>query len=157
MTKLITNRYQQKTPTTIQESGLAISTPIYINPTTDQTKQLLNAFRTVKQKQLLEIGYETQTVTPGGLVIETASAPPLTPIEQELGMNEEGLRQVLFSRQGIPERLIMKLQRTTGVYVVTRAQIEETFTAWLDHLYSDSNNNATTTTPTKVTRTKVTV
>jgi hypothetical protein len=152
MPNLVTNRYGVKTPTVIQENGCAISTPFYINGTPDQTKQLLNAFRVVKQKQLLEIGYDTTTTTPSGLVIETAKAPPLTPIEQELGLNEEGLRQILFSRQGVSERLILKLQRLTGVYVVTREQIEDTFTQWLNHLYGDEQSvtsQASTTTLTK--------
>jgi hypothetical protein len=150
MPALVTNRYQQQTPTSIQENGCAISTPIYINPTTDQTKQLLNAFRTVKQKELLEAGFNNEpVVTPGGIVVETAKSFPLAPIEQELGMNEEALRQVLFARQGIPERLVFKLQRLTGVYLVTREQIEDTYKQWLDYLYSDSNSDAKTTTPPK--------
>lgn len=150
MPALVTNRYNQITPTAIQENGCAISTPFYINPTTDQTKQLLNAFRVVKQKELIESGFNTEpTVTPGGLVIQTNTQLPLAPIEQELGMNEEALRQVLFGRQGVSERLILKLQRLTGVYLVTRAQIEETFNAWLNHLYDDHTSAAATTTPTR--------
>jgi hypothetical protein len=140
-----------KTPTSLQDNGCAISTPFYINPTTDQTKQLLNAFRAVKQKQLLEAGFNNEpVVSPGGLVIQTNTTPPLAPIETEIGMNEESLRHVLFARQGIPERLVLKLQRLTGVYLVTREQIEDTFQQWLNCLYSDSNSDAkTTTTPKK--------
>jgi hypothetical protein len=155
--RLVTNRYNQLTPTTIQANGCAISTPFYINPTTDQTKQLLNAFRTVKQKELLEAGLNNEpVVTPGGIVVETAKTLPLAPIEQELGMNEDSLRHVLFARQGIPERLVLKLQRLTGVYVITREQIEDTFKQWCDYLYSDSNSDAKTTTETKKRRTATT-
>ena len=158
MPDLVVNRYNQKTPTTIQDNGCAISTPFYINPTQDQTKQLLNAFRNVKQRQLDELGFETNTTTPGGLVIETAKNPPLTPVEEALGMNEESLRYALFTRQGIPERLLLKLQRLTGVYVVTREQIEETFKLWLNSLYEDGtagNPQASSTTIAKKTRKKV--
>jgi hypothetical protein len=99
---------------------------------------------------LLEAGFNNEpVVTPGGIVVETAKSFPLAPIEQELGMNEEALRQVLFARQGIPERLVFKLQRLTGVYLVTREQIEDTYKQWLDYLYSDSNSDAKTTTPPK--------
>ena len=158
MPDLVTNRYNQKTPTTLQENGCAISTPFYINPTQDQTKQLLNAFRNVRQRQLDQMGFESNTTTPGGLVIETAKNPPLTPIEEELGMNEESLRYALFTRQGIPERLVLKLQRLTGVYTVTREQIEETFRMWLDHLYDHEQLGAsdarTTTNEPKKRRTK---
>jgi hypothetical protein len=150
--QLVVNRYGQKTPTALQDNGCAISTPFYINPTTDQTKQLLNAFRVVKQKQLLEAGFDTTTSTPAGLVIQTAKQPPLTPIEQELGMNEEALRQVIFSRQGMNERLFLKLQRLTGVYLITRQQVEDTFTTWLNHLYDDTTSAATTTNETRTTK-----
>jgi len=159
MPELITNRYQQKTPTTLQENGCAISTPFYINPTPDQTKQLLNAFRSVKDKQMNEMGFELHTTTPSGLVVTTAKNPPLTPIEEELGMNEESLRYALFTRQGIPERLVLKLQRLTGVYVVTREQIEDTFKQWLDYLYGDEQSRpsqARTTTAARKTRKKET-
>lgn len=149
--ELIINRYGQTTPTSIQENGCAISTPFYINPTTDQTKQLLNAFRNIKQRQLLELGYNNQASTKSGLVVATAITPPQTPIEEELGMNEEALRYVLFGRQGIQERLFIKLQRLTGVYLITREQIEDTYTAWLNTLFGDEQSTAskatTTTSP----------
>ena len=48
-------------------------------------------------------------------------------VEQELGMNEENLRHALFARNGIPERLALKLQAVTGVELVTKEQIEQTF------------------------------
>ena len=138
MTNLQTNRYGQVTPTSIQENGCAISVPFYIAPTSDQAKQLLNAFRTVKQKQLIELGFETTTHNGfSGITVETAVKPPQTPIEQELGMDEEALRYVLFGRQGIQERLLIKLMRLTGVYLITREQVEETFKQWLDNLYGN--------------------
>ena len=138
MTTLTTNRYGVVTPTAIQENGCAISVPFYISPTSDQSKQLLNAFRGIKQKQLIELGYETtQHNGFSGITVETATKPPQTPIEQELGMDEEALRYVLFGRQGIQERLLIKLMRLTGVYLITREQVEETYKQWLDNLYGD--------------------
>ena len=68
--------------------------------TRDQNKQLLNAFRTAVQ--------------------ERGAA-----VEQELGMNEENLRHALFARNGIPERLALRLQAVTGVELVTKEQIEQ--------------------------------
>ena len=50
-------------------------------------------------------------------------------------MTEENLKQVLFSRNGLPERLILKLQRITGIELVSREQIEETQRAWVSHLF----------------------
>ena len=110
-TTLTENRYRQVAPTTITSSGVSISCPIYISPTRDQTKALLNAFRRAKQNR--------------GSVVE-----------EELGMNEENLRYALFTRNGLPERLILKLQRLTGYELVTRDQIEATQNAWLTHLFS---------------------
>ena len=85
--------------------------PIYIALTRDQNKQLLNAFRTAVQER--------------GAVVE-----------QELGMNDENLRHALFARNGIPERLALKLQAVTGVELVTKEQIEQTFQEWITHLYN---------------------
>jgi hypothetical protein len=150
---LITNRYNQVTPTSIQENGTAISVPFYISPTADQAKQLLNAFRNVKQRQLLELGFETtKTVGFSGISVETATTPPTTPIEQEMGITEDNLRHLLFSRQGIQERVAIKLMRLTGVYLITRQQIEETQKQWLDQLFGDeqsATSRATEITPTK--------
>ena len=57
-------------------------------------------------------------------------------VEQELGMNEENLRHALFARNGIPERLALKLQAVTGVELVTKEQIEQTFQERITHLYN---------------------
>ena len=108
---LTRNRYQQVTPTAIYSNGVAVSVPIYIALTRDQNKQLLNAFRAAVQER--------------GAVVE-----------QELGMNEENLRHALFARNGIPERLALKLQAVTGVELVTKEQIEQTFQEWITHLYN---------------------
>lgn len=110
-TNLSANRYGAITPTAIQPTGVSISTPIYIGPTRDQLKALLNGFR----RALMERGRE---------------------VEEELGMSEENLRSVLFSRNGLPERLILKLQRITGIELVSREQIEATQRAWVAYLYS---------------------
>lgn len=64
------------------------------------------------------------------------SQEPLgTTIEQALGMNEESLRYTLFSRQGLPERLLIRLQKLTGVVLIRRNEVEETYTKWLDYLF----------------------
>ena len=110
-TNLSVNRYRQVTPTAIPANGVSISCPLYIGPTRDQLKALLNGFRTA----VMERGHKA---------------------EEELGMTEENLKQVLFSRNGLPERLILKLQRITGIELVSREQIEATQRAWVDHLFS---------------------
>ena len=107
---LTVNRYGKVSPTAIQTNGAAVSVPIYIAPTKEQNKALLNALRDIAR--------------------EGDNA-----VEERLGVNEENLRTLLFGRHGIPERLLVKLQEITGVEVVTRQQIEETYSDWVDYLF----------------------
>lgn len=137
------NRYNTKVPTAINEIGTAISVPFYIQPTTDQKKALLNAFRVVKAKQLLEMGYN-DTRQEGRIAVVDSTRPPQTPIENDLGMTEENLRLTLFNRTGLQERIVLKLQELTGVQVFSRKEVEETFKLWLDHLYLTDNEPDTT-------------
>ena len=160
--ELIINRYNQTTPTAIASSGVSISTPVYIKLTSDQSKQYLNAFRKVVAKERSELGYDDTPKTVGQLAVETKTTPPLTPSEQELGMTEDSIRYALFSRQGTPERLILKLSKITGVYVTTRQEIEQVFSLWLDEWYpTDEQSKAKTTSqtskktkPSRTTKTK---
>ena len=124
MKTLTTNRYGQVSPTLIQETGVGISCPFYISLTPDQKKSLLNTFRQIKTEQLANINENNPSQKPLG-----------TPIEQALGMNEERLRYTLFSRQGLPERLLIRLQKLTGVVLIRRNEVEETYTKWLDYLF----------------------
>ena len=151
--KLITNRYNQVTPTGITSNGLSISTPIYINLTTEQGKQLLNAFRTVVANQRRELGYEDKPKSVGQLSVETKTTPPLTQAEKDIGMTEESLRYALFARQGTPERLVLKLCSITGVFFTTRQEIEEVFGLWLDTFF-DTNDKSTAKTTSKTSKAK---
>jgi len=124
MKTLTTNRYGQVSPTLIQETGVGISCPFYISLTPDQKKSLLNTFRQIKTEQLTNSDKSKPSQEPLG-----------TPIEQALGMNEESLRYTLFSRQGLPERLLIRLQKLTGVVLISRNEVEETYSKWLDYLF----------------------
>ena len=124
MKTLITNRYGQVSPTLIQETGVGISCPFYISLTPDQKKSLLNTFRQIKTEQLVNSDENKASQEPLG-----------TPIEKALGMNEESLRYTLFSRQGLPERLFIRLQKLTGVVLISRNEVEETYKQWLDYLF----------------------
>ena len=128
------NRYNVAVPTAVTDSGLTISTPFYVSPTVDQRKQLLNAFRVIKNQQLLEMGY-TNTTDNGTLKVVDNTKPPLTPIEQELGMDETNLRMAIFSRTGLQERVVMKLQKLTDTTLFSREEVENTLRLWLDNLY----------------------
>lgn len=124
MKTLTTNRYGQVSPTLIQETGVGISCPFYISLTPDQKKSLLNTFRQIKTEQLVNSDENKASQEPLG-----------TPIEKALGMNEESLRYTLFSRQGTPERLFIRLQKLTGVVLISRNEVEETYKQWLDYLF----------------------
>ena len=104
------NRYGETTPTAIQSNGVAISTPIYIQLTKEQNKTILNAIR-------------------------TAISRDGEAIESELGVSEANLRHLLFARNGLPERLLLKLQEVTGLEIVSKEQIENTYRSWISHLY----------------------
>ena len=143
---LVINRYNQVTPTVVTDEGTSISTPFYINPTTDKKKEVLNAFRKIKAKQLIEMGHDTSPVQQGSLSVINNLAAPQSPIEQELGVTEENLRMMIFGRNGINEKLIIQLQNLTGVQLVTRQDAENCFQLWCDHLFPDENNGLTTAT-----------
>ena len=105
------NRYGETTPTAIHSNGVAISTPIYIQLTKEQNKTILNAIRTA-------ISRDGEAV------------------ESELGVSEANLRHLLFARNGLPERLLLKLQEVTGLEIVSKQQIEDTYQSWITHLYN---------------------
>ena len=108
--ELQVNRYGETTPTAIQSNGVAISTPIYIQLTKEQNKTILNAIR-------------------------SAISRDGEAIESELGVSEANLRHLLFARNGLPERLLLKLQEVTGLEIVSKQQIEDTYQSWITHLY----------------------
>ena len=108
--ELQVNRYGETTPTAIQSNGVAISTPIYIQLTKEQNKTILNAIRTA-------ISRDGEAV------------------EYELGVSEANLRHLLFARNGLPERLMLKLQEVIGLEIVSKQQIENTYRSWISHLY----------------------
>lgn len=144
---LQTNRYGVKTPTAITSTGLAISTPFYISPTNDQAKAMLNAFRVVKQKQLLEMGWNPTTEHGySGISVVDNTAPPKCAIEIELGMDEDNLRYTLFNRNGIQERLFLKIQSLVGLELITRSEVEQVMTEWLEHTFPVNEKKGTTTT-----------
>ena len=108
--ELQVNRYGETTPTAIQSNGVAISTPIYIQLTKEQNKTILNAIR-------------------------AAISRDGEAIEYELGVSEANLRHLLFARNGLPERLLLKLQEVTGLEIVSKQQIENSYRCWITHLY----------------------
>ena len=83
------------------------------------------------------------------ITVVDSTAAPMTPIEQELGQNEESLRMVLFQKGGIQDRVILKLQAITGVEVISKEEIVDTYKAWLNHLFTDNTNGQRNTASTR--------
>ena len=132
--ELVTNRYGQVSPTLIQESGIGISCPCYISLTPDQKKSLLNTFRQIKTEQLAESNNQRVQRQEGS--VSACDEQTLgTTIERQLGMDEEALRYTLFSRQGLPERLLIRLQKLVGISLIGRDEVEQTYKKWLDYLF----------------------
>lgn len=144
MHELVTNRFNQSTPTIVLEDGTAISTPTYINLSNDAAKGLLNAFREVVLKQQIDMGYEQiKSATRGDIKVVDHTKAPKTPAETELGMDVENLRFVLFGRQGSPERIVLKLQELTGVQIVTSDQVKMVQDKWREHIFSYEQHGTT--------------
>jgi len=152
-TDLITNRYHSLTPSRLLDGGITVSTPIYFNIPTDTLKAVLNKFREVKQKQLIDLGWTETSSNGTGIQVTDNTAPPMTPLEQSLEMSESQLRLLLFQRGGLQERIVLKLQQLLDIQIVPRSEIEKTMTQWLDHWYNEPKR---VTAPSKTTRARST-
>ena len=142
--QLNTNRYQTLTPSATLPNGVIVSCPFYIQITSDQAKTLLNAFRSIRTQQAIEDGLIEETITPGGITVKTQQPSRLTQVEQAMGMSEDALRQVLFARGGIQERVLIKLCHLTGIELVSAAQVQQTYELWLNHIFKTTNEDLST-------------
>lgn len=108
----------------ITDSGTRICTPLYLDLTTVQRKELLNAVRS-KAAEMEQV----QTNTQSGISV-ASSVGNLSKIEAFLGVSLEILRSgVLFQRGGLAADLVIKLQAITGVEVVSLKEIEAAYKA----------------------------
>ena len=71
------NRFNDWSPNSITSNGTTVSTPIYITCTNAELKRLLNQFRTIKQAQLAEMGYEELSRSRYGTEVTDNTAKPL--------------------------------------------------------------------------------
>jgi hypothetical protein len=135
--KSINSRYGGLTANSISDEGTVVGTPIYITPSQEKKKELINAFRRIKTEQLIEAGWSDTSISSTGIKVVDSTAAPLTPIEMAAGFAEAELRMHLFSRQGLAERTIIKLQALTGVEVVSKEQLIESFNNWIEYVFDD--------------------
>jgi hypothetical protein len=108
----------------ITDSGTRICTPLYLDLTTTQRKELLNAVRS-KAAEMDTVSTNTRS----GIAVAT-SVGNLSKIESYLGVSLELLRSgLLFQRGGLAADLVLKLQSVTGVEVVSLKEIEAAYKA----------------------------
>jgi CxxC motif-containing protein len=107
----------------ITDSGTRICTPLYLDLTTTQRKELLNAVRS-KAAEMTVVPVKTRS----GISVETASSN-LNQIEAFLGCSLEVLRSLLFQRGGLASDLVLKLQAVTGLELVSLKEIDAAYKA----------------------------
>ena len=98
--------------------GVRISTPVYIDISTNQRKELLNGVRNAVQAQPAVTQPESYT----GIRVETASSAQ-SDVETYLGVSLDVLRTVIFQRGGLECGLLIRLQEVTGIVFVTDKDI----------------------------------
>jgi hypothetical protein len=102
--------------------GVRICTPVYIDLTTAQRKEILNKVR--------EIAYEPAAVsippTQSGIQVENYSNRE-NEIVMKLGMDLANLRNALFQRGGLSVDLVLKLQGITGLVFVDQKTFAAAF------------------------------
>ena len=103
----------------LTDSGVRISTPLYIDLPNSLRKELFNGVRTACTAPS---DARTATASVSGISVEESSnrAPD---VESYLGMNIDTLRAVLFSRGGLPIDLVLRLQAVSGLVFVTEKEI----------------------------------
>ena len=100
------------------EAGVRVSNPIYVDLTTTQRKDLLNAIRT----RCFEPVEETQTGTVSGIrTVSSASQQPA--IEGYLGLSLDVLRTVIFARGGLEIGLLIRLQSVAQMEVISQKEL----------------------------------
>ena len=107
----------------LNEQGVRISLPCYVDATTSQRKQLLNAVRTLAAGTV-----KSEPSTISGLTVETATNAT-SDVESYIGMSLEVLRGVLFQRGGIEVSLLLRLQEATGLEFISAADFTSAFKA----------------------------
>lgn len=105
----------------VTEQSVRLSLPCYVDLTTTQRKELLNAVRTIAS------GKTTSAPSSiSGLTVETATNHE-SDIESYIGMSLEVLRSVVFQRGGLEVSLVLRLQEATGIEYVSAADFTAAF------------------------------
>lgn len=118
------------------EEGVRISTPLYIDLTTAQRKEILSAIR----QRLVESGQNRTPDTESGIKVTTMGTSQ-SEIETYLGMAIDVLRGVLFQRGGIEYTLVLRLQSVAGIEYVSAKDIQTAFKKRTDLIKEYAQHN----------------
>lgn len=102
--------------------GVRISTPVYVDLSTNQRKELLNGVRSAIQSS----SSVSTPDTASGIRVQTANATT-SDVESYLGISMDVLRTVIFQRGGIECGLLLRLQEVTGIEFVTDKDFNAAF------------------------------
>jgi len=116
------------------QNGVRICTPIYLDLTNAQRKELLNAVRTASSQTTT-----TKTNTQSGITVETNNGS-LNAVEAYLGTSVDLLRSLLFQRGGLSVDLVLKIQQVSGLEIVSVKEIEAALKARASLVKSYSSN-----------------
>lgn len=106
------------------KNGVRISLPVYIDLTTTQRKDILNAIREVINSKRVV----STPSTSSGLTVETTTNTE-SDVESYIGMSLDVLRSVIFQRGGIEAGLLLRLQEVAGLSFLTDKDMTAAFKA----------------------------
>lgn len=109
----------------VTDSGVRISTPLYIDLPMTTRKDILNR---VRQLAMEPVEAKQQPNSLSGISVSSYSTKE-SAICFFLGMDISNLRNTLFSRGGLEASLLLKLQSICGVQYVTEKEICSAFDA----------------------------
>ena len=105
------------------DSGIRISTPIYVEISQSIRKDQFNKLRSIASQP--DQGGQ-QPKSQSGITVQTFSTGEPT-VESKLGMTLENLRMVIFGRGSIDLGLLLRIQAITGDELVSIKDIESAF------------------------------
>jgi hypothetical protein len=109
----------------INDAGVRISTPVYIDVPPVTRKQLFNDVRTAATRPIT-----TSVKSVSGITVDSFGSSQQS-VETFLGCSIEVLRTIMFQRGGIAADLLLKLQAVCGYEVVSVKDIDQAFKAKL--------------------------
>jgi hypothetical protein len=110
----------------INDAGVRISTPVYIDVPPVTRKQLFNDVRTAASKPVTN---SVKSVS--GITVEQFGSSQQS-VETYLGCSIDVLRTVMFQRGGIAADLLLKLQAVVGYEVVSVKDLDQAFKSKLN-------------------------